>query len=289
MHYDAGFILGATVSEQLRTFDGKLFRLGEHLDRLLASLELVGIHPGLSRQDLESVATQLASMNHGLLADSDDLGLTIFVTPGPYATLAPAAATGPVVGLHTYPLPFHLWADKYEQGESLVVTSIEQVPAGCWPRQLKCRSRMHYYLADKQAREIDPGARALLIDQQGCVTETATANVLVFRRDEGLVSPPLGDIFPGISREMVLELARGLGVRSSERRMAPEEVAAADEVLVTSTPNCLLPVTRFQNTPLGDGRPGDLYRELLRAWSKAVDVEIAAQASQYQSRPERVD
>jgi branched-subunit amino acid aminotransferase/4-amino-4-deoxychorismate lyase len=285
MHYDAGFVLGATIAEQLRTFAGELFRLDEHLDRLLRSLQFVGIDPGLTRTELESTATQLASMNHGLLDEGDDLGLTIFVTPGPYPTLAPPRDIGPAVGLHTFPLPFGLWADKYSAGQSLVLTDIQQVPERCWPRHLKCRSRMHYYLADQRARLIDPGARALLLDEHGCVTETATANLLLVRRDEGIVSPPLADVLPGISRAMVLALARQLGLDTHERRLTPEDVAGADEVLLTSTPSCLLPVTHFEGKPVGAGQPGEVYRQLLSAWSKAVDVDISVQAARYASRP----
>lgn len=288
MHFDAGFVLGATVSEQLRTFAGQLFRLDEHLDRLFNSLELVGINPGLSRQELAATATQLASMNHALLAAGDDLGLTIFVTPGPYATLAPANAGGPVVGLHTYPLPFRIWSEKYSHGEHLVVTDVQQVPDRCWPRHLKCRSRMHYFLADQRARQLDPEARAVLLDERGCLTETASANLLVYRRDEGLISPPLAEILPGISRAMVLELAAKLGLRTSERGLSPEDAAGADEILLTSTPSCLLPVTRFQGQAIGTGRPGEVYHRLLDAWGQAVKVDIAAQAIDHAMRPTSV-
>ncbi|HWC90060.1 MAG TPA: aminotransferase class IV, partial [Pirellulales bacterium] len=288
MHFDAGFVLGATVSEQLRTFAGQLFRLDEHLDRLFHSLELVGVNPGRSQQELGSIATQLASMNHALLVEGDDLGLTIFVTPGPYATLAPPEAGGPVVGLHTYPLPFRIWSEKYSHGEHLVVTDVQQVPERCWPRQLKCRSRMHYFLADQRARQIDPDARAVLADERGCLTETASANLLVFRRGEGLVSPPLADILPGISRATVLELAAGLGIGTAERPLGSEDVAGADEVLLTSTPSCILPVTRFQGLPIGAGKPGEVYHQLLDAWGQAVGVDIAAQAICHATRPTSV-
>ncbi|HEY5311994.1 MAG TPA: aminotransferase class IV [Pirellulales bacterium] len=285
MHYDAGFVLGATVSEQLRTFAGQLFRLDEHLDRLFHSLEFVGVNPGRSRQELGAIAIQLASMNHALLAEGDDLGLTIFVTPGPHATLAPPDGGGPVVGLHTYPLPFRHWSDKYSHGEHLVMTDIEQVPERCWPRHLKCRSRMHYFLADQRARLIDPSARAVLADEQGFLTETASANLLVFRRDEGLVSPPLADILPGISRAVVLELAAGLGIPTSERRLDPADAASADEILLSSTPSCLLPVTQFQSRAIGGGKPGEVYHQLLDAWSQAVGLDIAAQAICHAMRP----
>src|SRR5262249_20880402 len=86
--YDAGFVLGATVTEQLRTFGGELFRLPEHLARLKTSLETAGIQPRESLTDLAEIAGRLVAHNFPLADREDDLGLCIFITPGPYAAMA---------------------------------------------------------------------------------------------------------------------------------------------------------------------------------------------------------
>lgn len=282
---DAGFVLGAAVAEQVRTFRGRLFRLEDHLERLWRSLAIVGTDPGMSRGDVAQIARELAERNHRLLDPDDDLGLSIFVTPGPYPAYAEAgAARGPTVGLHTYPLPFRLWARTYREGQSLRVTPVCQVGPECWPPELKCRSRMHYYLADRAAAAAEPGARALLLDREGFVTEASTANLLVYRRSEGLVSPPFERILHGISMDVVLELGRALGIPSARRGLREEDVAAADEVLLTSTPLCLAPVTRLNGLPVGAGRPGEVFRRLLAAWSVQVGVDIAAQAERFGGR-----
>ncbi len=215
--YDAGFMLGATVSEQLRTFGGKLFRLPEHVARLEASLAIVGTPLPVTRDELAAIAGELIARNCGLLAAGDDLGLSVFVTPGPYATLAgPDVAAGPTLGLHTYPLPFQLWREKYTSGERLMTPQIRQVPPECWPAQLKCRSRMHYYLADKEASRTQPGSRALMLDLAGHVLETSTANILVYHRARGLLMPPARAVLPGISLAATLELAAEQGISVSE-------------------------------------------------------------------------
>jgi branched-subunit amino acid aminotransferase/4-amino-4-deoxychorismate lyase len=282
--YDAGFIQGATVSEQLRTFGGRLFRLDEHLARLTHSLKIVGLSLALSADDLARIANDLVAHNHPLLAAGDDLGLSIFVTPGAYATLSPGPSTGPTIGLHTYPLPFRLWAQMYQQGESLVVPRTRQVPVESWPAELKCRSRMHYYLAERQAAEISPGSRALLLDVDGCVTETSTSNVLTYRAQSGLISPRRERILPGISLQFVAELAQDLGIPLLERDLSPADVARSDEVLLSSTPSCLLPVTRFEGRPIADGRPGPIFQRLLLAWSARVGMDIPYQAHRFQQR-----
>jgi len=280
---DTGFVLGATVAEQLRTFGGELFGVDDHLRRLMRSLSIVGVDPGMTVAEVAETARELVRRNHPLLFAGDDLGLCIFVTPGISVNYGGAAGE-PTVCLHTYPLPFVVWSEKYRTGQALVTTPHQQVPAECWPAALKCRSRMHYYLADRHAVEKEPWARAVLLDREGMVTEASTANVIIYRRDEGLVSPPSGSILPGISLATVGELAGRLAVPLLQRPLKPGDLATADEVLLTSTPFCLLPVTRFEGRAVGGGHPGRIFEQLLSAWSDRVGVDIAAQARRFADR-----
>jgi branched-chain amino acid aminotransferase len=275
---DAGFVLGATVSEQLRTFSGRLFRLAEHLARLRRSLEIVGLADQVVLSEIARTAEEVAAHNHRLLTAEDDLGLAILVTPGAYRTLASDDRSGPTVCVYTYPLPFHLWAAAYVQGGALVTPPVEQVSPRCWPPELKCRSRMHYYLADREAARIDPGARALLLDQVGHITETATANIVLYRRGEGLVTPPRTTVLPGISLAVVEELAAALHIPFREEPLTLAHAAAADELLLTSTPSCILPVTRLNGRAIGSGLPGEMFSRLLAGWSKLAGFDIARQA-----------
>src|SRR5262249_9660915 len=80
--FDIGFVQGVTVAEQLRTFRGKLFRLEMHLERLAHSLEIVGLRPSQSLDELSRIATDLVEQNRRLIDADDDLGATIFITPG---------------------------------------------------------------------------------------------------------------------------------------------------------------------------------------------------------------
>ena len=280
---DAGFVQGATVAEQLRTFAGKLFRLDDHLARLEQSLGIVGVEPGVGKDELAGVAGELVARNHRLLAPGDDLGLSVFVTPGEYPAYSSSGSTGPVVCMHTYLLPFRLWAEKYEQGQSLVVTDVRQVPVESWPPGLKCRSRVHYHLADRQAAKIEPGARALLLDGEGLVTEASTANIIVSVADN-LVCPPQAKVLAGISLAEVTQLAAEAGLETIHQDLSPQDVAAADEVLLSSTPPCLLPVTRFNGHEIAGGSPGPVFRRLLGAWSDRAGIDIAAQARRFAER-----
>ena len=274
---DMGFMWGVTVAEQLRTFRGELFEPELHRDRLAESLCIVGID-SIDVTQLFAAAGDVVANNHGLLDEGHDLGVTIYCTPGLSRTYAPDGKRSPHVGVHSYPLPFSLWAEKYDAGQHCEVVSVPQVDAACWPRQLKCRSRMHYYLADSEARETHAAARAILLDAEGNVNEASTANVLVYFDDEGLVSPLKETILPGISLEVVEQIAGELDCNLTFRPIHADELQKADEILLTSTPFCLLPVSRLGSREI---LQRDCYHWLMRAWSKRVGLDIPEQARRF--------
>ena len=282
--YDAGFMQGVTVSERMRTFHGSLFRLDRHLERLSNSLAIVGLEHKVAIGHLAEWAVELVARNHALLEHGDDLGLSLFVTPGPYPTLAPAGVTGATIGMHTYPIPFHQWVDLYDQGQPLEVTDIRQVPDACWPVELKCRSRMHYYLADLHARRKDRAARALLLDASGYVAEASTANLVIYRRDEGLVSPPREKILPGVSAAMLKTLAADANVPFNHREVTIDDVLSADEAMLSSTSPCLLPVRSLNGQEIGTAGPGPVFCDAIERWSDRVGVAIVQQARTFANR-----
>lgn len=282
---DIGFIQGVTVAETLRTFGGRLYTVDRHLARFERSLRVIGLAGQIALDRLATAAEELVRHNHALLPAGHDLGLSVFVTPGIYASYGGQSDEGPTVAMHTYPLPFHLWVAAFERGQALVVAAARQVPADCWPSQLKCRSRMHYYLADRQAAALDPGARAVLLDHDGFVTEASTANLLVYRAGEGLVSPPIEKVLPGISLEVIASLAGELGLPMVYRELLPADLATADECFLSSTPFGLMPVTRLDRKPIGSGQPGQVFGRLVAAWSRHVGVDIVAQARQFAAGP----
>jgi branched-subunit amino acid aminotransferase/4-amino-4-deoxychorismate lyase len=278
--YDSGVVLGATVTELVRTFRKELFRLDDHLRRLAQSLHFVGFDIGMSMDELGRTVRQLVAENARLLPAEDELGLVIFVTAGEYPTYAGGAAgsvrSTPTLCAHTFPLPFELWSDKLSAGIHLVTPSIRHVPPQCYDPKMKCRSRMHYYLADQQARLVDRNAAALLLDLEGNVTETGAANFLIVE-DGTIVSPSLRNTLPGVSRATVIELAAKLGIPFAVRDLQVFDAINADEALLASTPYCLMPVSKINGTDIGTGQPGPIYGQVAKAWSDLVGLDIVQQ------------
>jgi branched-subunit amino acid aminotransferase/4-amino-4-deoxychorismate lyase len=280
---DAGFVLGATVTEQLRTFRGRLFLPQPHAERLANSLALVGLSPASSIDTMLAAADRVALHNHALLAATaageppPDLGLVIFVTAGDLAAQHGGRAGPPRVGIHTFPLAFGLWDRAYESGVALRSVAVTQVPEACWPLAAKVRSRLHYFLADREAAAAEPGARAVLSHADGRVSETSTANLAIVQGDR-IVTPPAADALPGVSLAYARGLADQLDIPWAERSLSAADLAHADEILLTSTPSCILPATRFDGRAVAAGGPGPVFRRLLAAWSEAAGVDIAGQA-----------
>ena len=279
--WDRGVVQGATVTEMIRTFQRVPFRLPQHLARLRVSLDYLGVAIGLTDEDLTEIVRRLIESRESALAPQADLGIVIFVTPGAlpmYAGEFPVSDS-PSLCVHTFPLPFRQWASKYQLGQALVVPSIRQIPVDILDPRIKTRSRLHWYLADREARTVDPTAVALLQNAEGHLTETNSGNFFVVSEGRIRTSRAV-DSLPGISQQFVQELARELAIPYEVGDITLASALQADEAFVTSTTYCVLPVTRLNQQAMGTGTPGPVTLELIQRWSDHVGLDIARQAQQ---------
>lgn len=280
-YYDLGVVGGVAVSEMLRTFAHQPFRIEAHLERLALSLELTALTPAMSLAELRAALERIVAHNTQLIDPADDLGVIVFVTAGWNPTYVGADAAGQhgcTVGIHTFPLQYRQFGPLYTTGVSLRTSTVPALPSACVDRRIKSRSRLHWHLAQQAVRRVEPGAIAILQDEQGCLTETAATNVCALV-DDVIVSPPAGEVLEGVSLQMVAELAGQIGRTFQRAPLREADVLRATEVWLTSTPSCLLPVVRFNGQTIGDGQPGPVFQQLLEAWSRAVGCDFRRQAS----------
>jgi branched-chain amino acid aminotransferase len=274
---DMGLVHGATVTEMTRSFQQRWFRLDDHLRRLETSLKTVGWQIPYTVPELSVISERIRTHNAPLLPPGHELGLIHFVTAGQNLTYLGAARRDecrrPTVCCHSFPLPCELWAEKYTNGQHLVIPSIRQIPIECLSTGMKHRSRLHWVLADAQARDRDPQANAILLDNKGDLTETSGGNFFLVKAGT-IFTPRPKNILSGISRYVVFLLAEDLGIPIVVTDLHPSELRQASEAFTSSTPYCLLPVTKFDGKTVGAGEPGPIFRRLLSAWSKLVNCEI---------------
>lgn len=280
---DLGIVYGAAVTEMVRTFQQRPFMLDEHLQRLESALDYACIDPPLPRSELKQICLSLVEQNASLLSTEQDLGLTIFVTAGqnlPYLGLAALEeCRTPTVCAHTFPLAFELWDQKYSSGQYLIRSEVEQLNPRVFDPRVKSRSRIHLFRADKLIRKQVPAASALLFDEQGYVAETTIGNFFLVQ-DRTILTPRPEYVLQGISQMMVARLAKQLGLDYVETDISEEMLLQADEALTSSSGYCLMPVTRYNDHFLSEGKPGPVYQQMIAAWSQEVGVDIVTQAQQ---------
>jgi len=176
--FDLGFTMGVSVTEQIRTYARETPLLNRHLDRLVGGLEIIGLAAPFSREQLTQQIQDLISENGRGLDSADELGIGVCITPGLASAFGQTNA-GPTTLVYTYVLRTSDRKAVLAAGIRLTSVSTTEIPASSVPKALKCRSRMHYYLAEQEARAIDPDSRALLHDQEGFVAEGTTASVIM--------------------------------------------------------------------------------------------------------------
>jgi branched-chain amino acid aminotransferase len=279
---DLGVVAGASVTEMIRTFGHVPFRLSDHLDRLAASVELCGFPTQLDRGQIEDAISQIVNHNALLIPKTHDLGIIIFVSAGQNLTYLGAAgrdaASQGTVCIHSFALPFELWAEKHSKGQHLASVDVLPLPNESVPPQAKHRNRLHWFRADKEARSRFPTASSLLATPDGHITETSAGNFYLVK-DRTIVTPRRELVLGGISQAVLREIAAGLGFEWQQTAITFHDLTQADEAMTSSTTYCLLPVTKFNDCEIGDGHLGPVFQELITAWSDLVGVDIVRQAA----------
>ncbi len=279
--FDAAVMLGDMVTESTRTFAHTPFKLAEHIDRLYKSLKVTRIDPGMTPAEMTDLSLRVLAKNLPKVTPEMDLWLVhnisrgLFV-PGADPTKARSQAT---IIIHTAPLILTDWARFYTEGCHAVTPFSRAVPPEALDARIKNRSRMAYTLAEQEVKLVDPQAQSILLDIHGNVAENKGGNFFIVS-DGVIKTPHARSALAGVSRATVLELAAQLAIPVAVTDFQPYDIYTADEAFFTSTPYCIMPATKFNGLPVGDGQVGTVTKRLLAAWSALVGVDIVAQAQQ---------
>jgi branched-chain amino acid aminotransferase len=276
--FDSAVMLGDTVTESTRTFAHKPFKLEQHIRRLYKSLKVTRINPGMTPDEMLALSLQVLEANAHLMGPSDDCWLVHNISRGlSVAGADPTIQVSPAtIIIFTQPMILTDWARFYVEGCHAVTPMSRAMPSQALDARIKNRSRMAYTLAEIEVKLVDPQAQGILLDIHGNVAENKGGNFFI-AADGVLKTPPTSNALAGISRSTALELAAQLDIPTQEVDIQPYDIYTADEAFFTSTPYCIMPATRFNGLPVGDGQVGPISRQLLAAWSELVGVDIVAQ------------
>ena len=255
---DRGFRYGDAAFETLRAYGGTIFEWEAHADRLDRTCEAIGLDHGLAREDLRERITETLAAND--LADAYvRLSITRGVQPG---KLTPALEVEPTVVVIVKPLPRGgTGGDRVWDGSARVETvETVRMPDEAVPAHAKTHNYLNGILARLELRRTDAD-EALLLDLDGHVAEGATSNVC-FVADGRLHTPSFdGPVLPGITRRVVLDLARDAGVPVDEGTYEPADLRAADEAFLTNTTWELRPIESIDGRAIGGGPLTDRLSE----------------------------
>ena len=287
--FDTALMFGDMVFEMTRSYNMEPFRLRHHLERLYAGIKILEIDCGLDIGEMEAATMETIEINKDRMPEGVDYQIMHNVSNGPlglYASVFPKGIK-PTISINVWPLTWHLAgiADYYDTGVHSILTQQQSVPARYIDPKIKNRSRVFYQVANLQAHKIDPKAYALLSDEDGFITEGTGNNFFVVK--DGVIYTPEGrNILRGVTRGAVIDLAAELGIPLQETNLEAYDVHGADEAFVSSTSMFILPVTKFNTLPIGDGEIGPTVQRLTDAFSGLVGVDIVDQAKLYQAEAE---
>lgn len=246
---DRGFLFGDGAYEVIPVYSRRPFRLQQHLERLERTLAALQLANPLSKEQWAEVVQRLVD-DHG----SEDQGVYLQVTRGaaPVRDQAfPRPAVAPTVFAYADRLP--------TPSAELLATGGTALTAEDF-RWLRCDLKTVSLVANVLLRQVSAaaGCTETILLRDGLVMEGSASNVLVVQ-DGVILAPPKSHlILPGVTYDVVLELAAANGIPTQVRPVAEAELRSADEVWVTSSTKEVLPITRIDDAPVADGRPGPL-------------------------------
>lgn len=250
---DRGFLLADGVYEVIPVYQGRLFQLTRHLQRLANSLAGVELDSGLERGGWEKLLPELVARNGG-----GDLAVYLQVTRGAPAVrdhAFPPPDTAPTVFAMANPLK-PLPESVYRDGIAAIVS-----PDIRWSA---CHIKSIALLANVLARQqaVKQGAADAILVRDGYVTEGSASNVFLVRDGRLLTAVQDWRILPGVTRAVVLELAAANDIPCEERNLPATLLRDADEIWLTSSTKEIIPVATLDRRPVGTGAPGPLWRRM---------------------------
>ena len=263
--YDHGLLYGDGVFEGIRAYNGVVFKLKEHIDRLYKSAHPIFLKIPLTKAELTEAVLETLKKNNltngyirlVVTRGVGDLGLD--PRKCPKATII--IITEPLLQLHS--------AEKVENGINTIITWVKRNPVDAATHEMKSLNYLNSILGKIEASNIDAD-EAICLDKTGYVCEGVGENIFIVR-DGKLYTPPISSgALDGITRALIIRLAKKLGIEVTERNITPNELFTADEVFFTGTAAEVAPIREVNKRVIGTGKPGPVTKRIMREFEKAT-------------------
>jgi branched-chain amino acid aminotransferase len=277
---DKSWKSGDGAFDMTRTFNGAAFRLKEHIDRFYRSLRYVRIDPGLSPAEMAAITEDVVARNEHLRAQHGDWWVSQRISRGVDAVGDEGwDHTGPNLVIDVQPLPLAARAHMFRDGAEVMTTTMRRTAPSMLSPRAKMNNYMNMIVAAQPIKAANPDAWALLLDENGNLAEGQGSNIFVWQ-DGILRTPRARYVLPGVSRQMTIDLATQLGIPCEEADIDLYDAANAEEMFLTSTSLCILPVRQFNGAPVGATAwmgTGPVTQRLIDAYAAEVGCDFVKQ------------
>lgn len=262
--FDHGYLYGDGVFEGIRSYNGRVFKLTEHLQRLYDSAKAIVLTIPISQQEMEEAVLKTLRANN-----LHDAYIRLIVSRGcGDLGLDPMKCTSPNVVIIASKIQLYP-EELYQKGlEIATVPSRRNVCEALNPR-IKSLNYLNNILAKIEAKRMGV-EEAIMLTSDGYVAECTADNIFIVKDNRLITPPPHMGILQGITRDTVIHLAEKMGVCTLEEVFTRYDVFTADECFLTGTAAEVIPVVKVDGRVIDDGTPGDMTKSLASAFSQHV-------------------
>jgi len=260
--FDHGFLYGDGIFEGIRAYNGRIFRLTEHIDRLYESAKTIKLSIPLSKQEMKDVCAETLRRNK-----IKDGYLRLVVSRGAGKLgLDPRNCERPTIV--AIPTEYVVTVANAKPAKA-IVASTRRTPSVSLPPTVKSCNYLNNVLARIEAINANAD-EAIMLDIRGYVSEGAGDNVFIIRRGS-LITPPLhAGVLEGVTRLVVMEIARKLGIEVAEKDITIHELYNAEEAFITGTGGEIQSLIEIDGRTVGVGKPGPITQRIVEEFKREV-------------------
>jgi branched-chain amino acid aminotransferase len=262
--FDHGLLYGDGIFEGIRIYNGKIFKLAEHVRRLFDSAKGIYLDIGMTPKAMERVLLETVAINRKkdgyirLVVTRGDgpLGIDPFKCPKTKVII--------IVGdISIYPQEY------YSKGIAVITSSYRRIPADCFDVRIKSLNYLNNVLAKMEAHRAGC-LECVMLDQNGRVAECTGDNIFIVKNGAIATPPSHHGALEGITRGEVLSLASTMGIQALEKTLMRFDLYTADECFLTGTAAEIMPVTMIDGNPINDAMPGKITEKFMQAFSELI-------------------
>ena len=265
--FDHGLLYGDGIFEGIRLYDGCVFKLDEHLERLEYSAKAILLSMPWSREELSNIVCETCRVN-----DLRDGYIRLVVTRGKgNLGLSPKTCSVPsliVIADHLRLYP----SEYYENGLQIITVPTRRINPAALSPGVKSMNYLNNIMAKMEADRLGY-IEALMLNDQGYVAECTGDNVFIYHKEKLWTPPFFAGALKGVTRGVVLDIAQSLGVEVVQENLTRYDIWVAEECFLTGTAAEVIPVVEVDGRPIGDGTPGEVTGKFLEEFRSRVAKE----------------